>query len=239
MNESHINPPAIPEVLIDRLAAGELDHASRRGLFEQLDREPSQWRRCALALLEARELDQALADWKTEIPPAAPKISWERKVGTARRVGTGHHVSDRDCVPLISPRRWVNLLALAASLLLAFGLGVGTSGVWHDPASAVAQKSGAATRDEGNVAGRDAKTVASSAPPAASQRHSTPVVAATDATKREARDLVSPYVRSLLERRGYEVESHHAVLPAILPDGRRVMLPVDQFQLRYIGHRTS
>ncbi|HJT34409.1 MAG TPA: hypothetical protein VJ783_20425 [Pirellulales bacterium] len=233
MNESQINQLTNPEVLIDRLAAGELDRASRRALFERLDREPTQWRRCALALLEARELDQALADWQAEIPRTSPAIS------PLRRVGTAHHVAENEIAIRKQSRRWPNVLALAASLLIAFGLGVGARGVWRDPAPAVAQKFGTPTAEDRPHATDASKTVASSEPPAASPPHSALVAAASAASSGEARNLVSPYVRSLLERRGYEVESRHAVVPAILPDGRRVMLPVDQFQLRYVGHRTS
>lgn len=232
MNESHFNQSADHEILIDRLAAGELDHVSRRSLFEQLDRAPSHWRRCALALLEARELDQALGDWQAEIPPTAAKISRDRRVGTA------HHAIDRE-IARHKPRRWGNALALAASLLLSFGIGVGARGIWSKQSPIIVQNPptsskgdvASASNGEKRVARNDATQVDQPAPKA--------VIAPTAASKVGATELISPYVRSQLQRRGYEVESRHAVLPAILPDGRRVMLPVDQFQLRYVGHRTS
>ena len=50
-----MNDDSTQFALIDRLATGELDGAVRRDLFAWLDHEPSRWRRCALALLEARD----------------------------------------------------------------------------------------------------------------------------------------------------------------------------------------
>lgn len=233
MNESHINPPANPDVLIDRLAGGELDHVARRGLFEWLDREPSQWRRCALALLEARELDQALGDWQAEIPRAAPMIS------SGRRVGTAHHATDCEIARLKQPRRWGNALSLAASLLLAFGLGVGAGRFWKDQTSLVARSPGKDSSSDTNPATSAENPVAFNESPIADPPGHAPTVTPAASSKVGASELISPYVRSQLQRRGYEVESRHAVLPAILPDGRRVILPVNQFQLRYVGHRTS
>lgn len=233
MNESHINQPASPEAQIDRLAAGELDHASRRNLFERLDSEPARWRRCALALLEARELDQALADWKAEIPRTAPTIS------SLRRVGAAHHATDCEIARPKQPRRWGNALALAASLLLAFGLGVGASGFWSEQRPIIVQNPPWSSKGDVASASNGEKRVAPNEPAPVDQPAPKAVVTPPTALKVGASELISPYVRSQLQRRGYEVESRHAVLPAILPDGRRVMLPVDQFQLRYVGHRTS
>lgn len=225
MNESHVNQPAHAEVLIDRLAAGELEDAARRELFAWLDGEPRRWRRCALALLEARELDQALADWKAEIPRTPP----------VRRVGTAHHVERDRLAPHTPRRRLVHALALAASLLLAFGLGVGARGFWREPSSIAARTSPEHKSDTATSAG---SLVSAGEPKKVSPAGHTSVPEAS-ASNHPARDLIPPYVRSQLQRRGYEVESRHALVPAVLPDGRRVMLPVDQFQLRYVGHRTS
>lgn len=233
MNESHINQLASPEAQIDRLAAGELDHASRRNLFDWLDREPLHWRRCALALLEARELDQALADWQAEIPRTALTIP------SLRRVGAAHPATDCEIARHKQPRRWGSALALAASLLLAFGLGVGARGFWSEQSPIIGQNPPWSSKGDVASASNGEKQVAPNEPAPADQPAPKAAVTPTTASKVGATDLISPYVRSLLERRGYEVESRHAVLPAILPDGRRVMLPVDQFQLRYVGHRTS
>ena len=57
---------------LDRLADGELNDRGRRMLFEWLDGDPARWRRCALLMLETRELQSALGDWMAEAP--APVI---------------------------------------------------------------------------------------------------------------------------------------------------------------------
>lgn len=137
------------------------------------------------------------------------------------------------------PRRWGSALALAASLLLAFGLGVGARGFWKDQTSLVAKSPAKDSSSDTNSATSAEKLVARNESPIADPPAHAPTVTPATASKVGAAELISPYVRSQLQRRGYEVESRHAVLPAILPDGRRVMLPVDQFQLRYVGHRTS
>lgn len=44
---------------IDRLVAGELAEHDRRSLLAWLDEEPTRWRACALAFLEAQAWEEA------------------------------------------------------------------------------------------------------------------------------------------------------------------------------------
>lgn len=224
MNESQYQP-LDHEAAVDRLASGEIDPAARRELFAWLDDEPRRWRRCALALLEARELEQALGDWNAEVPLAAPS----RRVGIVHQSNAGHQLN---ASRRRLSRHGARALALAASLLIAFGLGVGARGFWpestHTPSAANHKAQDTMAK---------AERVAQTESPRAVHTQLSAMPAATDSRGADA--LISPYVRSQLERRGYEVESRHAVVPVKLPDGRRVMLPVDQYQLRYVGHRAS
>ena len=41
--------------------------------------------------------------------------------------------------------------------------------------------------------------------------------------------------RAALEARGYRLEQRRRIVAAQLPDGRRVVRPVDRVQVRYVG----
>ncbi len=94
--------PDNEDALFDRLVDGELSATERQQLLASLDNREDGWRRCALAFLEAQawggEFKQMLAD-----PGDSPQVvSLPRN---ASAVPTG---------------RW---LAIAAGLLIAFGIG--------------------------------------------------------------------------------------------------------------------
>src|SRR5262245_54952528 len=93
---------------LERLVDGELSPEEYRALLASLDEEPGLWRQCALAFLEAQALRHELGN-----------------------VRSGLDV--RECAPLTSDvapttsTAWDKLqilLAVAASFLVAFGLGL-------------------------------------------------------------------------------------------------------------------
>src|SRR4051794_31390065 len=95
--------------LLDRLVDGELSGSERRQLLQSFDNRPEGWRRCALAFLEAQ--------------------SWREEIG---QVARDRVAKPKESKPSPSPLpashklRWgtgATWLAMAASLLLAFGLG--------------------------------------------------------------------------------------------------------------------
>jgi len=47
---------------------------------------------------------------------------------------------------------------------------------------------------------------------------------------------VSEWQQVLWERQGYQLEQHRDLIPVTLADGRRAAVPVDQVQVRYVGH---
>jgi len=101
--------------LFDQLVDGELDDEQRRALLEKLDAVPDGWRQCAVTFMEAQELRKVLPAITSEID------SCELRDGV-------NVVSD-------SPRRTSTfriggLLAMAASLFLAFALGLTLRGTW-------------------------------------------------------------------------------------------------------------
>ena len=203
--------------LIDRLATGDLDDDARRELFAWLDREPSGWRRCALALLESRELEQAFAQWRA-----------------------------RDCQPVISiparptagRHRRGEILALAASVMIAFSLGVFARGFWAVPARTIVaapdkvnpKRPAPAHQDHPDVDREPSSPDVVQQPNEAAEK--------TVATVSPNNDPIPSYVRSQWERRGYHVKSQTVKLPVILPDGNRLMLPANEVQFNYVGQRT-
>jgi len=95
------------DILFDRLIDGELAGAERRRLLESLDTRPEGWRRCALAFLEAQ--------------------SWREEFG---QLASASQTKSEKPMPAsldrVARSRWREVVqwgALAASLLLAFGLG--------------------------------------------------------------------------------------------------------------------
>jgi hypothetical protein len=112
------------DVLFDRLVDGELSADERRQLLASLDDRPDGWRRCALAFLEAQSWGGAMRGIVREPAAAAtvaPSLKTPAPMGRLRwasRVGA--------------------LLATAAALLVAFGLGRQMKGPDSDPPDFVA-----------------------------------------------------------------------------------------------------
>lgn len=102
----------------DLLVDGELSEAQRSDLLKHLDDEPEGWRRCALAFLEAQ-------CWKQELGPIAhPPVP----------VSLSLEPLPKPAAPRSNVRRWTSrlgtLLAMAASFLVALGLGMQMRDRW-------------------------------------------------------------------------------------------------------------
>ena len=89
---------------LDRLVDGELSPAEYDDALRSLDRRPDGWRRCALAFIEAQ--------------------AWQRDIGLMRREETSPTAPEVTVRPATARKRWPLLLAVAASFLTAFGLGL-------------------------------------------------------------------------------------------------------------------
>jgi hypothetical protein len=222
---------------LDRLAAGDLDDGARRALFAWLDREPSRWRRCALALLEAREWEGALDDWTAEMRPDAPRTDAIRPAEIHPELRTA---------PSAARFGRMAALAVAASVAIAFGLGMAADRKWTasrrptaEVASGAESSRAIESRPNGDLPqppkeGLD-KSVGREEPPSARAVPRNEPAAAASSPERP--DLVPAYVRSQLERRGYRVDSQRQLVSVSLPGGRKVTLPVEKWNLNYVGNR--
>ena len=120
MNEIHDRND---DMRFDRLVDGEMSAEEYRSTLAGLDDEPGEWRRCAMAFLEAQALKQDLGDLResavcTHTQQAAPAKASLPKAS------------------LTFAKYWPMLLAMAASFLVAFGLGY----AWRAPWSAAGQQ---------------------------------------------------------------------------------------------------
>lgn len=98
--------------LLDRLVDGELDEDARRRLLLHFEGQPDRWRQCALAFLETQAWDEALPEALSEPSPSATTDGDAPETRLATR-------------PVQPPRKpWMSWMAMAASFLLAFGLGL-------------------------------------------------------------------------------------------------------------------
>lgn len=203
----------------DRLVDGELTAEQQRELLSALDDTPDGWRRCALAFLEAQAWrnEMCRAD---ETPTAAVATPALEAAGRWQRI-----------VP--------TLMAMAASFLLAFLLGLAfraSSPV--QPQVAAGRQSSIETDSSPAVA--TAPSTANRQPPmAALVRSATPVetiwLPASVDDEESNGELPADLARDLA-RLGHEIERRVELWPVEFEDGRRAVLPVDRFDVRYVGY---
>src|SRR5262245_56567307 len=106
------------DMLFDRLVDGELSADERRELLISLEGRPGGWRKCALAFLEAQT-------WQRELTRVVNEPVVARSVSLA---------ADDDSQ--FASRRAVQFLTLAASVFVAFTLGLAFGDLPHPHQSA-------------------------------------------------------------------------------------------------------
>ena len=247
MNPTDDNLPVIDDRQFDLLVDGELTEPQRRNLLATLDDVPGGWRRCALAFLEAQ-------CWKEESRAIACQPVSERRA--ARAVGRR----------VFRAGSWAALLAMAASFLIAFGLGSLLRDLWRPGGQAgsapiyVAETTERAETTENAEEPSFRVDEPDSFPPLGApagpwQMVTVPVGVGSGggagsirlpAVERESIDeawlrdfppAVPADVLQAFERSGHQVRHLRRLLPVPLNDGRQLVVPVDQFEFRYVGDR--
>ena len=127
------------ERLLDRLVDGELTEPERRELLQRLDAAPEGWRACALAFLEAQAWKKEFRSLSAEQP--ARFVNDSEKLTPRSKHSTRH-------TPLST------LLAMAASFLLAFTLGLGVRGFFASHNAPPAVDLAAQPTQTGLISGR-------------------------------------------------------------------------------------
>lgn len=217
--------------LLELLVDGELDEARRRELLSRLDGLPHGWKQCALAFLEAQALRAALRAPRPEAPPrpVRPRTGPSAAVRAAR-------------------------LASAALLLIATFCG----GWLLRPADrgphVASGQPAPPQRPADRGSGAPANAMAVETDPSAPKLHlagvvtlqvddggkpvevQVPVLAGSDGDLKrllEKPPTIEASVIQALERRGHKIAAHRQLVAVDLEDGRRLVFPIDQVDVRF------
>ena len=228
MNDELNSMPGDSQRWLDRLVDGELSPAQRRQLLTELENQPDGWRRCALAFLEAQAWEDALGS-VVAVPPedAAPRPAPVKSVRS---------------VP------WGTILSAAASFLLAFALGLTWRGHAERPdVGAVAQSKPASPSRSPDVGLASDKTQWGTMTVGLDRNDDgmpepleLPVARGPGFDEQWVRDqpiAIPPQLLRELKRLGHQVHHERQYYPFELGDGGRVLVPVDELDVRYVQER--
>ncbi len=217
----------------DRLADGELNETQRKELLASLDQEPDGWRRWHWLFLEAQCWKKELGDLR-QTAPARPMS-----------VALPPHTKKRNSSPLGLPG---TLMAMAATFLLALGVGAW----WLNYNRPGGMIGGPGPNQMASQSGGPAETTNPSAPwqmvklfPAGStdpaQAIQLPALVRDRIDENWLQNLPAPIPESVAEnlrRNGFKVQTQQELMPLVLKDGRRLVVPVDKVELNYVGNPT-
>ncbi len=221
--------------IFDQLVDGELGESDRRELLAQLDAKPDGWRRCALAFLEGQSLQQelrALAASQRPTPaavaarPAVRSRGWRQRTAAVANLAAGFLVA---ITLVFLVREYSGPPAPAPGEVAATG---NTDAQGSTGAAAAASQVGRSPSG-----GWQTVTLAPDAD--AEQLVHLPVTerAAIDEDWLETLPEAIPAdILRALERTGHRVERQRQLLPVPLEDGRQLVVPVDQVEIRYVGN---
>jgi hypothetical protein len=251
-----------PADLIDRMVDGGLMPAQLRMTVSELDKAPDGWRRCALAFLEAQCWGEALRDLdETTVGNERPTASLPRGgspiLSIAAPIATDKTPSRRWIADALA--------AGIAGVAFALGWmvhGLRTGGDREHPANSPfvtattnQTPEPAAVRDS-PVRSELPEPAPVSALPAgqiptirevARLRISAggpapaevPILAGPGIDPRwvlQQPPPISGHGQAIWQREGYQLDQRRRLVSVPLGDGRRAAVPIDQVQVRYVGH---
>ncbi len=242
--------------VLDRLVDDELSADQRRELLAALDDEPGAWRRCALAFLEAQAWRGQLSRLAVEPVVAAAGSAGSARIGNTTTAGNA--TASRSGVS--RGAFWGASLAIAASLLVAFVLGVKFQNAGPQLAGSETPPTGHPTvplavqplkGNESIPAGNDetdemadAAADAESASPSetitlaldgSDDKIQLPVVTAAGGAEgwlASNESALSADLLRQLQQAGFEVTRQQRLWPVELSDGRKVVVPVEEVDIR-------
>ena len=228
----------------DLLVDDELSDEQRRELLSALDDEPGGWRRCALAFLEAQS-------WKKDLRRVAQEPTGRE--GDAKPLAATRQVS------LL--RRLPTWLAVAASFLIALVLGSRLQEAFRPgpaaprpPIDSIAKSDTADTPLSKPLLPQG---IEPKLPETPSEAWKMVTLTGPDgpegpvgslrlpAIERDSLDeawlsrfpaAMPDEVLRALERTGHQVRRHRELVPFEMQDGRRLVVPVDQVEVHYVGN---
>lgn len=248
MNDLRQKSQPVDPAALDRLVDGELPETQRRELLTSLDRQPDGWRRCALAFLEAQSWGDAVGELtrRPEKPVEATSAAAPAAVQAvaAQRPAATRPAAQR---PTAQWSSWKSLLAMAASFLVTFGLGMGLQRMWNGSgnSSSLTPSVAPSPGDIGKVqmpeampASNEQVQVSVNDPNGQQRSFTLPLVNVSQAPQAlfQQNSAVMPdNVRRALEQSGRQVRSQRQFYPVTLPDGRQVIVPIDQVEVVPVG----
>ena len=235
------------EIHFDRLVDGELNENERRELLTRLDAEPSGWRRCALAFLEAQCWKETLrgvaqdsgAALARTIPLDTRRSPWPGRIGTALAMSASFFLavwlgslmfSNRDGQPS-SPTGLGNPTMVAENADL------------QPPTQPIPSNDDLrAKTPRENTPSNPWQIVTVSSPSnglAPGRSFNVPAVERDKLDEQWMRSLPPAIPNNVLEaltRTGHEIRQHREFVPVPLKDGRQMVMPVDQVEVHYVGN---
>jgi hypothetical protein len=240
------------DLRFDRLVDGELNEEERRELLGGLDSEPSGWRRCALAFLEAQCWKQTLLGVARDscsalprtTPPDTRRSPWPGRLGTVLAMA----VSFMAAV-------WLGSMILSGRVgntVPSTGLGSGNEvargTVPQTPPQPIQpiqpENSLAATPPKVDTPSNPWQLVSVSLPSngkTSGQSINVPALERDKIDEKWLRGLppaIPNNVLQALARTGHEIKQHRELVPVPLKDGRQLVMPVDQVEVHYVGNRS-
>jgi len=226
------------ESRFDRLVDGALTSAEYKSLVSSLEDEPGGWRRCATAFLEAQAWGKEFAAIRRveEDGPAANKPAGEIELRT-----------DKKSLNLTS----APLLAAAACVLLAFGLGMMMRNEFNSSDSLPTRFAG--QHPGGN---HDTPMLAGNADPTedseiaamrfvldgdGSEEIEVPVIGGDHPGTQalvETEPAIPDSVLRSLRMQGHDIRRQQEFIPVALDDGRQVIFPVEQYRITPVSSRS-
>ena len=250
----------LDDVLLERIVDGAMTPRELRAAVELLDRDSDGWKRCALAFLEGQVLGEslrALGEPAVQEPvgrlrsldprPAAaargPVNRWLRGVAAAATVaaafaGGWMAHGTRVGMPVQESLARDEGATVAQS---ENGIGVADVSFPSDPVPTEYRRADLVGRDERprEAAPRAIRTVARLRIGPENAPAEVPVLAGPGITAQWLAEQPPPLSENgqvALERQGYQVAQRRRFVMAILADGRRIAVPIDQVQIQYTGN---
>ena len=246
--------PSFDNRFFDRLVDGEISAAELREAIGRLDQSPDGWKRCALAFLEAQCWKQSLegigsrADSSAESPifsanqsTSGHRRSWSRAamaaavMGLAFSLGWAGHAARHPAASVLDQdsrhfaKRAPSLPDVPADSVVLRS---------HDQTSN--PDTNREEPDDVAVETEAVRSVAHVRLGSKSTGADVPILAGPGIDETWLRNQPPPLTEHgqvVLERQGYQVDQRRQLISTTLDDGRRVAIPVDQVQIRYVGNQ--
>ena len=223
----------------DRLVDGALSAAEYKVFLSSLEDEPGGWRRCAMAFLEAQAWGREFAAIRRGEEDAPARAAAAELVE--------HHPAKRGFYLPVSP-----LLAAAACVILAFGLGIVTHSNFYPPDPMPTRFAGQNSWN-GNaldMAGKEELLPAEDAEIAAmkfvldgagNEEVVVPVIGGNNTGEQslvETEPAIPDSVLRTLRSQGHDIQRKQEFSPIAMGDGRHVIFPVEEYRITPVSSRS-